>query len=266
MELPVSPAEDSGVWNARVSLMPDPPLFVFALLLVGTSAVIQGTTGFGFNILVVPLLSLFFDPKVVIPTVIIHNIVLDGLVLATAWQSANLRRIWVLVLAGVLGTPVGVLLLSIINPEPLRVAIGLVVVLTGIALLLGFRRTIANELVASGVAGSLGGTMNSLVGMAGPPVILLFANQGMAPEEFRANIVTYFTIITVLAIASFWAKGSLDADVLTLAAVTMPATVLGVLLGIRLHSRVSGEQFLRASLFLVVLAGSASFIAGLLAL
>jgi uncharacterized membrane protein YfcA len=161
---------------------------------------------------------------------------------------------------------VGVLLLSIVDPEPLRVAIWLIVVLTGTAQLMGFRRTIANERVASAVAGSLGGASNSLVGMAGPPVILLFANQNVAPEEFRANIVAYFLIITFLALATFWAKGSLDSDVLTLAGVTMPATVIGVVLGIRLHSRISGDLFLRASLGLVVLAGCASLIAGVLAL
>ncbi len=246
--------------------MPDLPVLIFALLLVAASSVIQGTTGFGFNILVVPLLSLFFDPKVVVPTVILHNIVLDGFVLASAWRFANLRRIWLLVLMGVLGTPIGVLLLSVVNPDPLRVIIGLIVVVTGLALLLGFRRTIANELIASGVAGSLGGASNSLVGMAGPPVILLFANQGMPAQEFRANIVTYFAIITAFAIVFFALKGSLNDDVFTLTAVTMPATVVGVLAGIRLHHRVSSELFLRASMVLVVLAGAASFAAGVLAL
>lgn len=241
--------------------MPDAPLIVVALALVAGSATLQGTTGFGYNILVVPLLSLFIDPKVVVPTVILHNVLLDCVVLATTWQNVRLGRIWLLVVAGLLATPLGVLLLSVLDPEPLRLLIGLTVVGTGVLMLAGFRRRFADERLASGVAGSLGGMMNGLVGMAGPPVILLFANQGMAPREFRANIVTYFTVITFVAVTAFWLEGSLTSDVVSLTAVTVPGTALGVVMGIRLHGRVPVELFYRVSLLLVILAGAIAFVA-----
>ncbi len=102
--------------------MPDPALLVFALVVVAVSATLQGTTGFGYNILVVPLLALFIDPKTVIPAVILHNIVIDLAVLVTAWRFVNLRRIWRLLLAGLIGTPIGVLIQGIIDPDPLRLA------------------------------------------------------------------------------------------------------------------------------------------------
>jgi uncharacterized membrane protein YfcA len=246
--------------------MPGTPLLIVALALVAGSAVIQGMVGFGFNILVVPLLALFIDPKVVVPTVILHNVLLDCVVLASAWRFANLRRIWVLVLAGMVSTPVGVILLGVVNPEPLRIFIGLAVVASGTALLMGVQRTLSNEYAASAVAGSMGGAMNGLVGMPGPPVILLFANQGMEPREFRANIVTYFTVITFIAVGSYWLHGALTRDVLVLTLVTLPATAVGVLFGIRLHGRVSVEAFLRVSLVLVILAGSSALVAGLVSL
>lgn len=246
--------------------MPDAPLLLVALALIAGSSTLQGATGFGYNILVVPVLALFIDPKVVIPVVILHNVLLDCIVLATAWRFVSLRRIWLLIAAGVASTPAGVLLLGVLNPEPLRVLIGFAVVLTGLAMLSGFRRPISNEHLASGFAGSLGGAMNGLIGMAGPPIILLFANQGMGPREFRANIVTFFTIITFIAVASFWLDGALTDDVLTLALATIPATTLGVFLGIKIHGRVSTELFYRVSLTLVILAGATAAIAGLLSL
>ncbi len=138
--------------------------------------------------------------------------------------------------------------------------------LTGLTMLAGFRRDIKNEYLASGVAGSLGGTMNGLIGMAGPPVILLFANQGMPVREFRANIVTYFTLITFIAIAAFGIDGRLTKDVFELALVTVPATSVGVYLGIRLHGHVPLELFHRVSLVLVVAAGVTVLIAGVVAL
>jgi uncharacterized protein len=246
--------------------MPDAPLLLVALTLVAGCAALQGTTGFGYNILLVPLLSLFIDAKVVVPTIILHNVLLDCVVLATAWRSVRLGRIWLLVIAGLVATPVGVLLLGVLDPQPLRLLIGLVVVVTGVAMLAGLRRAISDERLASGLAGSLGGMMNGLVGMAGPPVILLFANQGMAPHEFRANIVTYFTVITFIAVAALWLDGALTSDVVSLAAVTIPATAVGVVMGIRLHGRVPVELFYKVSLLLVILAGAIALVAAVLAL
>ena len=246
--------------------MPELPVLIFALGVVGASATLQGTTGFGYNILVVPLLALFIDPKTVIPAVILHNVVIDLAVLVTAYNYVNLRRIWLLLLAGLIGTPLGVLLQSLFDPDPLRLLIGAVVTLVGLTMLAGLKREIADERLASGVAGSLGGTMNGLIGMAGPPVILLFANQGMPAREFRANIVTYFTLITGIALIAFGLDGALTTDVFELALVTVPATSLGVVLGIRLHGHVPLELFHRVSLVLVVAAGGTVLVAGLVAL
>ena len=242
--------------------MPDLPLLVLTLVLVAASATVQGTTGFGYNILVVPLLALFIAPKVVVPTIVLNSVLMNCAVLATAWRQVTIQRIWLLLLAGLLSTPVGVLLLGVINPEPVRILIGLVVVLSGAAMLGGVRRQISDERLASGLAGTSGGLMNGLVGMAGPPVILLFANQSMPPSEFRANIVTYFTAVTLMGVAAFWLDGALTQDVLSLTAATIPATALGVALGIRLHSRVALEVFYRLSLFLVILAGATTLIVG----
>lgn len=239
---------------------------MLALLLVAVSATVQGTTGFGFNILAVPFLTLFIDPKLVIPSIILLNVLLDVVLLATVWRHVSISRIWLLVLAGLLATPVGVVLLGIIDPEPVRVIIGVAVVTSGLAMLAGVRRTITDERIASGVAGSLGGLLNGLIGIAGPPVILLFANQGMAPLQFRANIVTYFTAITIIAAISFWLDGALTDEALLLAAATVPATIIGVAAGIWLHSRVPLEAFHRLSLLLVVMAGVTALVTGLASL
>jgi uncharacterized membrane protein YfcA len=245
--------------------MPDFPVLVLALVLVTGGAVVQGTIGFGYNILVVPLLALFIAPKEVVPTVILNNVLLDAVVLASAWREVSLRRIWLLILAGLVATPIGVLLLDVIDPQPIRVLIGLVVVLSGAAMLGGARRQISNERLASGLAGSGGGLMNGLVGLPGPPVILLFANQRMSPRQFRANIVTYFTVVTVIAAVAFWLNGALTNDVASLTAVTIPATGLGVAVGIALHKHVPLDLFYRASLVLVILAGATVLVAGLVA-
>jgi uncharacterized protein len=111
--------------------MPDLSVLLFALILVSVGAVVQGTIGFGYNILVVPLLALFIAPKEVVPTVLLNTVLLDGVVLAAAWRQVSVRRIWLLTLTGLMTTPIGVLLLDVVDPQPVRVLIGLIVVLSG---------------------------------------------------------------------------------------------------------------------------------------
>lgn len=242
--------------------MPDTGLLVGAILLITASATLQGTTGFGFNILAVPVLALFIEPQVVVPVIVLLSVLLNCLVLGTSLPYLNLGRIRLLLLACVAGTPVGVVLLSTFDPGPVRLVIGLVVLMTGLIMLAGWRRPLSDERLASGLAGSLGGAMNGFIGMAGPPVIFLFANQGMAPAEFRTNIVAYFLLTSCVALGAFALNGSLTGEVLGLTAVTIPGTVLGVLLGIRLHHRVSLALFHRLSLLLVTIAGVTALIAG----
>jgi uncharacterized membrane protein YfcA len=244
--------------------MPELPVLLAALVVVAMSASLRGITGFGYNILLVPLLALFFDPKVVVPTVILHNFVLNLIMLAATWRAVDLRRIWLLVASGLVGTPLGVFLLGIVDADPLRLTIGAVVVLTGAALFAGLRWPIADERLASVLAGFAGGILNGMVGMAGPPVILLFANQGMHPTQFRANIGGYFTIVTAVAVAGFWLGGSITSEVTSLTVVTLPAAAIGLLIGMALHERVPSSQFYRLSLGVVMLAGAIAVLDGVL--
>ncbi|MBM3940807.1 MAG: sulfite exporter TauE/SafE family protein [SAR202 cluster bacterium] len=246
--------------------MPELPILIAALMLIFGTAIVNGVTGFGYNILAIPLLALLLEPEAAITAVIVHNVALNGIVLFDARKSVRPGRIWLLTLAGAVATPFGALILRAVDPGPLRVFIGAMVTLTGIAMLTGFRKAIRNESVASGVVGGASGLLSGSIGAAGPPVILFFANQGMDPREFRANIVAFFNVMTYIAIVSFISTGVMTVDRATLGMMTMPAAVLGVVLGIRLHGRVPAARFRKLTLALVLVAGVSAMYAGVRAL
>ena len=110
--------------------------------------------------------------------------------------------------------------------------------------------------------GALSGLLTGSTGLAGPPVILFFANQGVDQREFRANIVLYLQTVGLLALPSFLVGGVLTADALTLAAQLLPASLAGVFVGIWLSHRVSVALFRRLALFVVVIAGVGAAVSG----
>jgi uncharacterized membrane protein YfcA len=115
-------------------------------------------------------------------------------------------------------------------------------------------------LVPVGVAS---GVLNGSTGMGGPPVILFLANQGVEKQSFRANLILYFTCLSVVTATSTGLEGLVTGEVVTYWAVLLPAAVLGALLGMQLARWVDQTQFRQITLVVLILMGASSIASGL---
>jgi uncharacterized membrane protein YfcA len=231
------------------------PLLALSALAVFVSGTVQGATGFGFVILAAPILTAYLAPTLVVPVMVMQSLVLGFVLVVHSYRWVRIGRIWPLMLAGVAFTPLGTLALVRLDEGVLKLLMGLVVGTTAIAMLLGWQRPVSSERAASVPVGALSGLLTGSTGLSGAPVILFFANQGIDPREFRANIVLYLQTVGLLALPSFLIGGVLTAEALTLAAQLLPASLAGVFTGIWLSHRVSLALFRRLALFVVVIAG-----------
>lgn len=238
------------------------PLIALSALAVFVSGTMQGATGFGFVILAAPIMTAYLAPTLVVPVMVSQSLVLGFVMVVHSYRWVRLRRIWPMMLSGVAVTPVGTLLLVRLDEGVLKLLMGIVVSVTAVAMLLGWQRPAASERAASLPVGALSGLLMGSTGLAGPPVILFFANQGVDQREFRANIVLYLQTVGLLALPSFLVGGVLTADALTLAAQLLPASLAGVFVGIWLSHRVSVALFRRLALFVVVIAGVGAAVSG----
>ena len=238
-------------------------LIIISAVAVFASGVINGVTGFGFVIVAAPILTSYLDPTLVVPVMILQTLVLGLILLSQTFRDTNLRRVWPLMLVGAAFTPVGTLLLVILDESALKVLMGVVVGVTATGMLLGLRRSLGNERVASIPVGFASGILTGSTGLSGAPVILFFSNQGIDPRQFRANIVAYLYVIGVVALPSFLVGGVLTRDVWVLAAQLLPASVCGVLAGMWLSPRVSTAIFRRMALAVVLVAAGGAIASGI---
>ena len=243
--------------------MVDLPLVIVSALAIFVAALVQGLTGFGFVMLAAPIMTAFIEPRVVVPVMMMETVVLNVAILIHARRWLNIRRVWVLLLSGASATPLGAYLLVALDPAVLRVAIGVVVGATALMMLAGHSRTFVREKLASVPVGAASGLLNSSTGLAGPPVVLFFANQGVDPREFRANIVAHFTVLNIVTLPVFVVSGVFTRDTVLFGLAVLPAAVVGVAAGIALARWVSPALFLRLALVLVIFAGAGSIAAGL---
>jgi uncharacterized protein len=236
---------------------------VFGLLAIFMAGFTYGLTGFGFGLVSVPLLLLVLPPQSVVPITLLLASVTGVLVVWEAWRCIQIRRIWPLLVGGVMGIPVGTWVLTVLDANVLKVIIGAIISLSALAFLCGFHKPVGREKLTSIPIGVASGIMNGATGMSGPPVILFFSNQGVEKSIFRANLATYFLILNLITFPAQWVGGLLTRDVFTHVLWFLPALALGSWLGIRLAQRVNENLFRRVALTLVAATGIISVTNGL---
>jgi uncharacterized membrane protein YfcA len=243
--------------------MVDVPLILLSAAAIFAAALVQGVTGFGFVIVAAPVLTIYLEPTLVVPVMLLVSVFLNAAIMAHGYRWMNLRRVWALIIAGAAFTPVGAALLIGLDAAIIRVLVGVVVGATAIAMLFGLRRSASRELLVSVPVGAVSGVLGGAAGLSGAPVVLFFTNQSVDPRESRANIVFYFQVLNVVALPSFAVGGILTREVFTLALEVLPGAVAGVAGGIWLSSRISVALFSRISLVIVMLAGVGAIASGI---
>jgi uncharacterized membrane protein YfcA len=244
-------------------MFPGLPVTLAGLAVIALASLTQGLTGFGFALVSTPLLLLFLPPRAVVPLVLIESVATNAAVLWSARKAVDLRLVWPLLLAGALGVPLGTHILLYLDAGALKSLIGAVIVVAGLAFLLGFHRPIRHQRLACAPIGFASGLLNGSTGMSGPPVVLFLANQEVAKETFRASLVAYFAALNLITIPGYVAGGLLTWEVLAQAALMLPGLALGVYAALRLAPRVDEVTFRRAVLLVVIAAGVLSLPGGL---
>ena len=244
--------------------MVDIPIIFVSAVAVFAAALVQGVTGFGFVIVAAPVLTIYLEPTLVVPVMLLQSVVLNAAIMVDGYRWINLRRVWALMLAGAALTPIGAALLIGLDAAVIKVLVGVVVGVTAVGMLLGLQRTASRELLASIPVGAVSGVLGGATGLSGAPVVLFFTNQSVDPKESRANLVFYFQVLNMIALPSFAVGGILTRDVFVLSLELLPGALAGVGAGIWLASRVAVAVFWRISLFIVLLAGVGAIVSGLI--
>lgn len=235
-------------------------------LAIVAGAFVQATLGFGIALVAVPVLVLTMPPTLVTPMMVILGLLNNLVVLAATWRHVRWRLLLPLVAAGLAGLPLGVLLLKFVDPEPLKLGVGVLTMLLAVVLLTGWNVRIRRELAGSLAVGAVGGVLHSSVFLSGPPVVLFLANQGVDKSIFRANIIAFFTLMNVSTILLFCGCALMTPRVVELAAWYTLPLIAGSLGGVWLGRRINQRLFTRAVLVLVGLVGVMLVVTNVLAM
>lgn len=233
------------------------------LVVIFSAGLIQGITSFGFSLLAVPLLGIFLPLKVVVPILVIYSLIMNSIILYYIREHINIKKISILVIAGIVGTPFGTHLLTILDENMLKVMVGVIVTISAIINRYGYRVRVKNESLSYIPVGLVSGLLNGSVSLSGPPIIVFLTNQGVEKQVFRANLTSYFWILNIITIPTFFLSGLITKNVLSYTLYLFPGLIAGVLLGLKLGNKVNEGYFKRLTLGLVTFMGILSIVSGI---
>lgn len=243
------------------TLWEDERLDTYLLIVIGGAVVagfVQGLAGFAFALASLSIWAWAVDPALAAPMAVFGSLVGQIVTLPIVGRHFDLRGMVPFVIGGVLGVPLGIWLLGVLDPLGFKFALGVFMVVYCPLMLFvphDFRLRAGGKW-ANGVAGWFGGVFGGLGGMAGPIPTLWCTLRGMDKDTQRGimqgfNIAMHVTTMT----GYFFAGSIITSETWTYFAIISAALVVPALLGAMLFRRLDTRAFRRLVLVLLFISG-----------
>src|SRR5689334_2948410 len=211
------------------------------------AAFVNGALGYGFSSLSVPLGLMFFANRLLNPALVLIEVFINFYMLVMHRDAIGpvWRRVWPIIAGLLPGVALGSYLLASLHPDWLKLGTYALILPLILLQAAGVRRPIGAER-AVGVPFGVGlGFLYSVTTISGPPLALLFNNQGLVKEEFRAGLALIRVAESCLTAFAYYQLGLFTAEALHVGEWIVPSVLIGIPLGAFVIRHLDAETFRR---------------------
>ena len=215
---------------------------VISILFLATA--VRSAFGFGDALIGVPLLALVMPVTVAAPLSVLVSITIATLVLVQDWRHIHFRGAASLLVATMFGIPIGLFLLTHAPERIVKAVLGALITAFSVYSIRSHHAQLSNDRWAwpfGFVAGILGGAY----AMNGPPVAMYCSLRRWRPAQFRATLQGYFLPASIAGMFGYWAAGLWTPAVSHFYLASLPAVLVGILLGRVVNRRLTGDRFVQ---------------------
>src|SRR5258708_4760593 len=215
------------------------------VLITLVAAIVNGALGHGFSSITVPVALLFYTNRVLNPALVLVEVCINTYVLLMS--RASLGAVWkrlVPIALGLLpGIVLGAFLLSTVNPEWLKLFVFASLLPLILLQAAGVRSPVRLPPAVGAPFGPGLGILYSLTTISGPPLALLFNNQGLVKQEFRAALGMIRVAESTLTALAYYHLGLFTAPSLRLLPSIVPTVAVCVPIGAVLTHPLDAARF-----------------------
>lgn len=208
-----------------------PRLIVMSTAAILAAAILRGFTGFGFSLAAVPLLSLFVSPTEAVPVAICLQLAGSVLDFRKASRVCDWPSLRWLMIGALVGSPVGILILSEIPAALARLVISSVTLMAVFVLGRGFTLPAMPPHSVTSAAGFMAGLFNGVAGMPGPPAVAYYMSVPLSRVTGRASLLVFFLMTSITAAIASTALGLITVQTIGLSLLGLPMMWMGTRIG-----------------------------------
>src|SRR5258707_7461988 len=211
------------------------------------AAFVNGAIGYGFSSLTVPIALIFYTNRILNPAVVVIEVFLNLYVLFINRDGvpAVWKRVFPILIGLLPGIAIGAAVLASLQPGWIKLGTYIVILPLILVQAAGWRRPIRSTWLIGLPFGTALGVLYSVTTISGPPLAILFNNQGLVKNEFRAGLALVRVAESSVTAIVYYQLGLFIAENGTILSVFIPSVVVGVPLGAYLIRRLDAETFRR---------------------
>lgn len=227
------------------------PALDTALIVLGGialfAAFVNGAIGYGFSSLTVPLALVFYTNRILNPAVVLVEVFLNLYVLFINRDGvpAVWRRVCPILIGLLPGIAIGAYVLALLQPGWIKLGTYIVILPLILIQAAGWRRPIRSTWLVGIPFGTGLGVLYSVTTISGPPLAILFNNQGLVKNEFRAGLALVRVAESSVTALVYYQLGLFIAESANLLLVFIPSVLVGIPLGAYFMRHVDSETFRR---------------------
>jgi len=227
-----------------------PSLDTAMIVLASTAlfaAFINGALGYGFSSLTVPMALVFYANRILNPAVVLVEVVTNFYVLFMNLNgvAAVWKRVFPIVIGLLPGIGIGALVLASLHPGWIKLGTYTLILPLILVQAAGWRRPIRSTWLVGLPFGTVLGILYSVTTISGPPLAMLFNNQGLVKTEFRAGLALVRVAESSVTAIVYYQLGLFTAESGNILLVFVPCVAVGVPLGAYVIRHLDAETFRR---------------------
>jgi len=211
------------------------------------AAFVNGALGYGFSSLTVPVALLFHSNRILNPALVLVEVFINLYVLFLNRSAipAVWRRVAPILIGLAPGIALGSYLMASLHPAWLKFGIYALLLPLILVQAAGLRRPIRSEKLFGVPFGAGLGFLYSVTTISGPPMAVLFNNQGLVKKDFRAGLALIRVAESVLTAVAYWHLGLYVTQSLSIFWAILPGVIIGIPLGAYVIRKLDAETFRR---------------------
>lgn len=220
---------------------------VVLVLITFVAATVNGALGYGFSSITVPVALLFYTNRILNPALVLIELVINTYVLFINRKSIPnvFRRVAPILIGLTVGVGIGSYILFLVQPAWIKFVTYFFLLPLILLQAAGIRKPIRAE-KSIGIPFGVGlGTLYSVTTISGPPLALLFNNQGYPKQDFRAALGIIRLAESSLTAIAYGFIGFYSAGSMEIIPYIVPSVIIGIPLGTYLIRLMDPETFRR---------------------